>query len=56
MERIGEETILFASDYPHWDGSFPYMTSTVRGRKDITEAQKDKIMRANAVRLYGWAN
>jgi predicted TIM-barrel fold metal-dependent hydrolase len=46
--------ILFASDYPHWDGSFPYMVSTVMGRKDISDRQKDKIMRANAMRLYGW--
>jgi predicted TIM-barrel fold metal-dependent hydrolase len=56
MERIGEETVLFASDYPHWDGSFPYMSSTLKGRKDITDNQKDKIMRSNAIRLYGWAN
>ncbi len=54
MERIGEDAILFASDYPHWDGNFPYMVSTVRGRKDISDRQKDKIMRANAIRLYGW--
>jgi predicted TIM-barrel fold metal-dependent hydrolase len=32
------------------------MTSTVKERKDITDKQKDKIMRANAIRLYGWAN
>jgi predicted TIM-barrel fold metal-dependent hydrolase len=56
IERVGEDAILFASDYPHWDGGFPYMTSTVKGRKDITGEQKDKIMRANAIRLYGWAN
>jgi len=54
IERIGEDAILFASDYPHWDGNFPYMVSTVSGRKDISDRQKDKIMRANAVRLYGW--
>lgn len=54
MERIGEDAILFASDYPHWDGNFPHMVSTVRGRKDISDRQKDKIMRANAIRLYGW--
>lgn len=54
MERIGEDAILFASDYPHWDGNFPHMVSTVRGRKDISDGQKDKIMRANAIRLYGW--
>jgi predicted TIM-barrel fold metal-dependent hydrolase len=56
LEKVGEDVILFASDYPHWDGNFPYMTSTVKGRKDISEQQKDKIMRTNAIRLYGWAN
>src|SRR5919106_334273 len=54
MERIGEDALLFASDYPHWDGNFPYMTSTVKGRNDINDKQKDKIMRSNAIRLYGW--
>ena len=56
IERLGEDAILFASDYPHWDGGFPYMTSTMKGRKDISDRQKDKIMRANAIRLYGWGN
>ena len=56
LEKIGEDVMLFASDYPHWDGSFPYMTKMVRERTDITEQQKTKIMRSNAIRLYGWAN
>jgi predicted TIM-barrel fold metal-dependent hydrolase len=46
--------LLFASDYPHWDGNFPYMTATVKKRQDVSERQKDKIMRANAIQLYGW--
>lgn len=56
LEKIGEDVVLFASDYPHWDGGFPYMTATVKGRKDVTDNQKDKIMRNNAVPLYGWAH
>jgi predicted TIM-barrel fold metal-dependent hydrolase len=47
--------ILFASDYPHWDGGFPYMVSTLRGRADLSDQQKDKVMRQNAIRLYGWS-
>lgn len=54
MERVGQDLILFASDYPHWDGNFPYMVSTVRGRKDISEEAKQKILCQNAKRLYGW--
>ncbi len=54
LERVREDVILFASDYPHWDGNFPYMVSTVRGRKDISEAVKQKILCDNAKRLYGW--
>jgi predicted TIM-barrel fold metal-dependent hydrolase len=54
LAKVGENVILFASDYPHWDGGFPYMTSTVEARQDITAAQKQKIMRDNAARLYGW--
>jgi predicted TIM-barrel fold metal-dependent hydrolase len=30
------------------------MTSTLEGRGDITSAQKRKIMRDNAAKLYGW--
>ena len=30
------------------------MTATVKGRNDISEPQKGKIMRDNAARLYGW--
>jgi predicted TIM-barrel fold metal-dependent hydrolase len=54
-DRVGEDVILFASDYPHWDGGFPYMVSTVKGRKDISERLKQKVLCENASRLYGWS-
>jgi uncharacterized protein len=54
IERIGDDKILFASDYPHWDGMFPYVTATIRGRKDISDQAKVKILGENAKRFYGW--
>ena len=54
IERIGDDKILFASDYPHWDGMFPYVTKTIRGRKDISDRAKDRILGENAKRFYGW--
>jgi len=54
IERIGNDKILFASDYPHWDGMFPYVVSTIRGREDISEDSKRRILGENATRLYGW--
>jgi predicted TIM-barrel fold metal-dependent hydrolase len=53
MERIGVEKILFASDYPHWDGMFPHVVSTIKGRTDISENAKQKILGDNAKRFYG---
>jgi predicted TIM-barrel fold metal-dependent hydrolase len=54
LEKVGDDVILFASDYPHWDGGFPYMTAKLNGRQDLSAKQKEKIMRDNAARLYGW--
>lgn len=56
IERIGAERILFASDYPHWDGMFPNVVSTIRGRTDLTDDAKAKILGENAKRFYGWAD
>ena len=54
IERIGADKILFASDYPHWDGMFPNVVSTIRGRKDISDDAKARILGENAKRFYGW--
>jgi uncharacterized protein len=56
IERIGEDRIVFASDYPHWDAMFPHVVSTIRGRNDISESAKEKILGKNANALYGWSD
>jgi len=54
IERIGENQLVFASDYPHWDGIFPNVVKTIRGRSDISEGVKAKVLGENAKTLYGW--
>lgn len=39
MDRVGEDKVLFASDYSHWDGMFPHVVSTIRGRRVYLRAQ-----------------
>ena len=52
MQLIGDDQILYASDYPHWDGSYPQSLAELRAREDISEAQKRKVLGDNARRLY----
>jgi len=54
LEHLGDDSVMFASDYPHWDGMFPYAVSTIRNRKDLSESAKKKILTDNAKRFYGW--
>jgi predicted TIM-barrel fold metal-dependent hydrolase len=52
VRLVGENQIIYASDFPHWDHSFPGSVGEIRDRGDLTEGQKGKILRDNALRLY----
>jgi predicted TIM-barrel fold metal-dependent hydrolase len=52
LKLVGDEQIVYASDYPHWDGSYPRSLAELRGREDLTGAQKRKVLADNARRLY----
>jgi uncharacterized protein len=52
MKLIGADQIVYASDYPHWDGSYPESLHELRSREDISETQKRKVLADNARRLY----
>lgn len=53
-EWLGTDHILFASDYPHWDGDFPESVSTLADRADVTPELKRKIFFENPQRFYGF--
>ena len=54
IERVGSDKLLYASDYPHWDMSWPNSVKTFTGRADISEADKQQILGENPQRFYGF--
>ncbi|MCW2650124.1 MAG: hypothetical protein JWR32_1100 [Mycobacterium sp.] len=54
IDVLGDEFIMFASDYPHWDGDWPESTKHLRTRTDISEEARGKIGGVNAQRFYGF--
>src|SRR5882724_7532179 len=52
IDVLGDDFIMFASDYPHWDGEWPESTKHLRTRPDISEATRAKIGGENAKRFY----
>jgi predicted TIM-barrel fold metal-dependent hydrolase len=51
IESIGAERVVFASDYPHWDATFPGVTDMILNRADLNADTKRKIMGENAAKL-----
>jgi uncharacterized protein len=47
-EWLGEDLIMYASDYPHWDAMIGRSAAYVMDRKDLSEGQKRKLLGANA--------
>jgi len=53
IDVLGADFIMYASDYPHWDGDWPESTKHLRSRKDIKDADRAKVAGQNAQRFYG---
>jgi predicted TIM-barrel fold metal-dependent hydrolase len=51
QERLHDEIVLWASDYPHFDTDFPLAEPMLR-RTDLTPEQLDGAMFRGAVRFY----
>jgi uncharacterized protein len=52
FQLIGEDHVLFSSDFPHGEGR-DNAAMEIMERKDISEAQKQKLLYDNTVRLFG---
>jgi uncharacterized protein len=50
---VGEDVLLYASDYPHWDSEWPNTVRTLLERPDISPTLARKILGDNAKRFYG---
>lgn len=54
VELVGEEAVVWASDYPHPDATFPgALEKTLRAMTDLSEPVRCKVLADNAARLYG---
>ncbi len=53
LDIVGANSIIFASDFPHWDHSFPNCLFELEGRTDLSTTQKSQILIDNPKRLYG---
>ncbi|HZU06312.1 MAG TPA: amidohydrolase family protein [Chloroflexota bacterium] len=52
-EVVGEQALLFSSDYPHWDSPFPHSVRLVRERRDLSERLKERVLTLNPAACYG---
>jgi len=44
--------VCYASDYFHWDCSFPDSARTIVGRADLSDDDRARVLATNAERLY----
>ena len=50
---VGEDRLIYASDYSHWDCLCPDSVKLVQERADLSAELKRKILSENAARLFG---
>ena len=54
-DLTGVECLMWGSDYPHDEGTFPHSREVIaRTFKDLPEAETRRIVAENAARLYGF--
>ena len=51
VEQIGNENIVWSSDYPHWDSDYPKASEEFLALP-VSDETKHKILWENCVRLY----
>jgi predicted TIM-barrel fold metal-dependent hydrolase len=49
---VGDDRIMYASDFPHWDHSYPKSVKELADRADLTDEAKGRVLAANARKFY----
>lgn len=55
VEHLGDRSLVYASDYPHWDSDFPGTVDEVRRQavaQSLDDATLRRILSTNAAELY----
>ena len=52
IDIVGDDRVLYASDYPHWDATSPDSVKIVTDRTDISDSVKAKVLGSNAMEVY----
>lgn len=55
ISEIGDDRIVFSTDYPHGDSKYPRAVETFLGLPGVSDDSKRKILWDNPARLYGLA-
>ena len=56
ISLTGADCLLWGSDYPHDEGTFPYSQEVIeRTFGGLSEGDKRKIVGENAARIYGFS-
>src|SRR5581483_773386 len=53
VDACGEDVVVYASDYCHWDCKFPETVKIIAERGDLSASAKRHIFDDNPRRLYG---
>lgn len=56
LEFAGPGTVLYASDYCHWDCHFPYSVKDIVDSRELTLEQKTRVLGQNAVDFFKLKN
>jgi predicted TIM-barrel fold metal-dependent hydrolase len=51
LAEVGETHVVMATDYPHFDSTFPNTVKGIRERFDLSPRQKKLILEENALQL-----
>ena len=56
IDLIGDDKIVFSTDYPHGDSDFPEAVEEFLEMKSVSKESQKKILWDNCAELYGLSN